>query len=133
LPGRELLRICFDQPDEPAGRILDMLTPLALRNARKRHARADRSGRIRDDRARLEPTRRVRPSRPSGHRPYTPTGLRRALAGISPGLVEPRPLPENGPSHSFGFGLANGGLSIWERPPLVPSGTVELGGYFLTS
>lgn len=25
------------------------------------------------------------------------------------------------------------GLAIWERPPLVPSRTVDLGGYFLTS
>jgi DNA primase len=31
LPGRDLVRICFDQPDEPATRILDMLTPLAMR------------------------------------------------------------------------------------------------------
>lgn len=33
----------------------------------------------------------------------------------------------------FGCGLVSGGLAIWERPPLVPSRTVELGGYFLTS
>jgi DNA primase len=31
LPGRDLVRIWFDHPDEPAGRILDMLTPLAMR------------------------------------------------------------------------------------------------------
>jgi len=29
LPGRDLARICFDQPGEPAGRVLDVLTPLA--------------------------------------------------------------------------------------------------------
>jgi len=29
LPGRDLVRICFDQPGEPAGRVLDVLTPLA--------------------------------------------------------------------------------------------------------
>jgi len=30
LPGRDLVRICFDQPGEPAGRVLDVLTPLAM-------------------------------------------------------------------------------------------------------
>lgn len=30
LPGRDLVRICFDQPAEPAARILNVLTPLAL-------------------------------------------------------------------------------------------------------
>jgi DNA primase len=30
LPGRDLVRICLDQPGEPAGRILDVLTPLAM-------------------------------------------------------------------------------------------------------
>jgi DNA primase len=29
LPGRDLVRICFDQPGEPVGRVLDVLTPLA--------------------------------------------------------------------------------------------------------
>jgi DNA primase len=29
LPGRELVRICFEQPDEPVRRVLDVLTPLA--------------------------------------------------------------------------------------------------------
>jgi DNA primase len=30
LPGRDLVRICFDLPGEPAGRVLDVLTPLAM-------------------------------------------------------------------------------------------------------
>jgi DNA primase len=30
LPGRDLVRICHDEPGEPAGRVLDMLTPLAM-------------------------------------------------------------------------------------------------------
>jgi DNA primase len=30
LPGRDLVGICFDQPGEPAGRILDVLTALAM-------------------------------------------------------------------------------------------------------
>jgi DNA primase len=30
LPGRDLARICLDQPGEPGGRILDVLTPLAM-------------------------------------------------------------------------------------------------------
>jgi DNA primase len=29
LPGRDLARICLDQPGEPVGRVLDVLTPLA--------------------------------------------------------------------------------------------------------
>jgi DNA primase len=29
LPGRDLVRICLDQPGEPAARVLDVLTPLA--------------------------------------------------------------------------------------------------------
>jgi DNA primase len=31
LPGRDLVRICFDQPGEPVRAVLDVLTPLALR------------------------------------------------------------------------------------------------------
>lgn len=34
LPGRDLVRICFDQPGEPAGRVLDVLTPLAMHLSR---------------------------------------------------------------------------------------------------
>jgi DNA primase len=30
LPGRDLVRICLDQPGEPAGRVLAVLTPLAM-------------------------------------------------------------------------------------------------------
>jgi DNA primase len=30
LPGRDLVRICLDQPGESAGRVLDVLTPLAM-------------------------------------------------------------------------------------------------------
>jgi len=30
LPGRDLVRICLNQPGEPAGRVLDVLTPLAM-------------------------------------------------------------------------------------------------------
>lgn len=30
LPRRDLVRICFDQPGEPDGRVLDVLTPLAM-------------------------------------------------------------------------------------------------------
>jgi DNA primase len=30
LPGRDLVRICFDQPGEPVTRVLDVLTSLAL-------------------------------------------------------------------------------------------------------
>ena len=31
LPGRDLVRICFDQPGEPVRRVLNVLTPLAMR------------------------------------------------------------------------------------------------------
>ena len=31
LPGRDLVRLCFDQPGEPVRRIVDVLTPLAMR------------------------------------------------------------------------------------------------------
>jgi DNA primase len=31
LPGRDVVRICFDQPGEPVRRVLDVLTPLAMR------------------------------------------------------------------------------------------------------
>jgi DNA primase len=31
LPGRDLVRICFDQPGEPVRAVLDVLTPLAMR------------------------------------------------------------------------------------------------------
>ena len=31
LPGRDLVRICFDQPAEPVRHVLDVLTPLAIR------------------------------------------------------------------------------------------------------
>jgi DNA primase len=34
LPGRDLVRICFDQPGEPAARVLDVLTPLAMHLSR---------------------------------------------------------------------------------------------------
>ena len=34
LPGRDLVRICLDQPGEPAAHVLDVLTPLATQLSR---------------------------------------------------------------------------------------------------
>jgi DNA primase len=34
LPGRDLVRICLDQPGEPVARVLDVLTPLATQLSR---------------------------------------------------------------------------------------------------
>ena len=61
LPGRDLVRMCFDQPDDAALRVPDVLTPPDHAAGGSRCPRAHRPGRSRDDRAGREPTRGVRP------------------------------------------------------------------------